>query len=47
MNEEVSRAKQIFEKGVKKRCEIAKKRCEIINTKEFPIENLCRPYMLL
>ena len=39
--------KKYFEKGVKKRCEIAKKRCEIANIKEFSIENLCKPYIFM
>ena len=38
--------KKYLEKGVKKRCEIAKKRCEIANIKEFPIENLCKSYTI-
>ena len=29
------KVKKYFEKGVKKRCEITKKRCEIVNIEEF------------
>ena len=39
--------KKYFEKGVNKRCEIAKKRCEKANMEEFPIANLCKPYIFL
>ena len=38
--------KQNFEKGAK-RCEIVKKWCEFANSEEFPIENLCKPYIFL
>ena len=39
--------KKYFEKGVNKRCEIAKKRCEIDNIEEFSIENLYKSFIFL
>ena len=47
ITEKKYRAEKEIEKGVKKRCEIAKKRCQIANLEEFSTENLCKPYILL
>ena len=33
--------------GVKKRCENAQKRCEIVNIEEFSYEKPCKPFILL
>ena len=39
--------KKYLKKGVKNRCEIAKKRCEIANIEEISKENLCKSFIFL